>query len=289
VTRGEIAFTIISGLLVNEATDICPWLAIRLTRWAARVRYPHAPERAATRSEELAALINDRPGKLFKLFTALGFALHALVLLRRNQQPEGMTGWRAAAKRTVDVGIAAVALVLALPLMLVIALAIRLTSPGPVFFYQERVTKGGRIFRMYKFRVMRTPVGVAADATMPFYSLNVDPRPTRVGPTRVGRFLHRLGLDELPQFWNVLKGDMSIVGPRPLPAYQVDANLELLRPRLEVPAGVTGWWQIHGRRGVTPEEAIRLDQYYIENWSLRLDLYILVKTFAETLRWKGVP
>jgi hypothetical protein len=208
VTRGEIAFAIISGLLVNEATDICPWLAIRLMRWAARLRYPNDSGCAATRGEELGALINDRPGKLFKLFTGLGFALHALVVLRRDRKPVGMTGWRAAAKRTVDVGIAAVALVVSLPLWPAVALAIRLTSPGPVFSYQERVTKRGHIFRMYKFRSMRTTAGGDANATMPSSSINVDPR-----LTRVGRFLYRVGLDELPQLWNVLKGDMSLVGP----------------------------------------------------------------------------
>ncbi len=89
MTRGEIAFAIISGLLVNEVTDICPWLAIRLVRWAARLRYPDAPERAATRGEEFAALINDRPGKLFKLFTALGFVLHALTVAGRRTVPRG--------------------------------------------------------------------------------------------------------------------------------------------------------------------------------------------------------
>jgi lipopolysaccharide/colanic/teichoic acid biosynthesis glycosyltransferase len=103
----------------------------------------------------------------------------------------------------------------------------------------------------------------------------------------VGKVLRRLSLDELPQFWNVVKGEMSLVGPRPLPADQVAANLELLSRRLEVPAGVTGWWQINGRSGVTPEEAIHLDQFYIENWSLALDLYILLKTFGAVLGRKG--
>ena len=274
MTRGEITFAIISGLLINEATDICPWIAIRLTRWAARLRYPHAPERAATRVEELAALINDRPGKLFKLFTALGFAVHALVVVGRNRQLAGLPGWGAAAKRTVDVGIAAVALVVTLPLWLLVALAIRLTSPGPVFFHQERVTKDGRIFRMHKFRTMRAG-SAPSDATGPFFKPEDDPR-----LTRVGAFLRRLSLDELPQFWNVLVGDMSIVGPRPLPVEQVAANLELLRPRYVVPAGITGWWQINGRSRVTLEEALHLDLFYLANWSLALDLYILLKTFG---------
>jgi hypothetical protein len=212
VTRGEIAFAIISGLLVNEATDICPWFAIRLMRWAARLRYPHAPERAATRGEELAALINDRPGKLFKLFTALGFSLHALVVLRRDRQLKGSTGWGPVAKRTFDVGVAAVVLLVTLPLWLVVALAIRLTSRGPVFFHQERVTKGGRTFRMHKFRTMRPGLPPGLDTTVPFFVLDHDPR-----VTPVGHLLRKWSLDELPQLWNVLRGEMSLVGPRPLP------------------------------------------------------------------------
>jgi lipopolysaccharide/colanic/teichoic acid biosynthesis glycosyltransferase len=265
VTRAEVVAVIV-GLVANEFTDICPWLAVRVVRWAARLRYPHAPERAATRGEELAALINDRPGKLFKLLTALGFALHALVVLRRNQQPVGLSGWRAAVKRTVDVGFAAVGVVVSLPVWLIVALAIRLSSPGPVLVHQERVTKGGRVFRMYKFRCMRTDV-------------DADP-----GPTRVGAFIRWASLDELPQYWNVLVGEMSLVGPRPLPADQVAANLELLSPRLQVPAGITGWRQIHVRGRVTPEEALRLDLFYIENWSLWLDLYIIMKTVRAAIR-----
>lgn len=279
MTRREIAFAIISGLLINEATDICPWLAVRLVRWAARLRYPHDPGRAATRGEELAALINDRPGKLFKLFTGLGFALRALVTLRRDRKPVGMNGWRAAAKRTIDVGVAAVALLIMLPVLAVIALAIRLTSGGPVFFLQPRVTKGGRIFGMVRFRTMRTTAGNDANATMPSSSINADPR-----LTRVGRVIRRFSLDELPQFWNVLIGDMSIVGPRPLPVAQVAANPELFRPCLAVRAGLTGWWQLKNRRAATPEEALALDRFYIEVWDLTLDRYILEDVLVQTLR-----
>jgi lipopolysaccharide/colanic/teichoic acid biosynthesis glycosyltransferase len=130
----------------------------------------------------------------------------------------------------------------------------RLDSRGPVFFHQERVTRGGRSFRMHKFRSMRTDVDAALDTTKPFFKLQSDPR-----LTRVGGFLRRFSLDELPQFWNVMTGDMSIVGPRPLPADQVTANAELLSSRHVVLAGVTGWWQTNGRSRVTPEEALRLD------------------------------
>jgi lipopolysaccharide/colanic/teichoic acid biosynthesis glycosyltransferase len=177
--------------------------------------------------------------------------------------------------------VASAVLLVSLPLWPVIALAIRLDSRGPAFFHQERVTKDGRIFRMHKFRTMRTG-GPAFDTTRPFFKLESDPRLTRVGV-----FLRRFSLDELPQFWNVIAGEMSLVGPRPLPADQVAANHDLLGPRQAVPAGLTGWWQINGRSRVTPEEALRLDLFYIENWSPTLDLYILLKTFGAVVGRDG--
>jgi exopolysaccharide biosynthesis polyprenyl glycosylphosphotransferase len=197
-------------------------------------------------------------------------------------RPVRLTRTQVAMKRAFDVVMASAALVVVLPLWAGIAIAIRLSSPGPVFFRQERVTEGGRVFQMLKFRSMRVDVVSPADTSAPFFKLQSDPR-----LTRVGKILRRLSLDELPQFWNVLKGEMSLVGPRPLPADQVAANLELLGPRHEVKAGVTGWWQINGRSGVTPEEAIHLDQFYIENWSLSLDLYIVLKTFGAVVGQKG--
>ena len=197
-------------------------------------------------------------------------------------RPVRLTRTQIAIKRIFDLVVASTALAVSLPLWGAVAIAIRLSSRGPVFFHQERVTKGGRVFRMHKFRTMRVDVDSPADTATPFFKLESDPR-----LTRVGSFLRRLSLDELPQFWNVINGDMSLVGPRPLPADQVAANLELLSPRHEVHAGVTGWWQINGRSGVTPEEAIHLDQFYIENWSLALDLYILLKTFGAVLAQKG--
>jgi exopolysaccharide biosynthesis polyprenyl glycosylphosphotransferase len=197
-------------------------------------------------------------------------------------RPVRLTGAQVAMKRAFDLVVASAALLVSLPLLAGIAVAIRLSSRGPVFFHQERVTKGGQVFSMHKFRTMRVGVDSPVDPSTPFFKLESDPR-----LTPVGWFIRRLSLDELPQFWNVLSGQMSIVGPRPLPADQVAANLEQLRPRHEVPAGVTGWWQINGRSRVTPEEAIELDQFYIENWSLALDLYIVLKTFGAVLGQKG--
>jgi exopolysaccharide biosynthesis polyprenyl glycosylphosphotransferase len=197
-------------------------------------------------------------------------------------RPVRLTWLQGAMKRVFDVVMASAALVVTFPLWAAIAIAVRFSSPGPVLFRQERVTKGGQVFQMLKFRSMRVDVDSPADTSAPFFKLQSDPR-----LTRVGKILRRLSLDELPQFWNILKGEMSLVGPRPLPADQVAANLDLLGPRHEVKAGVTGWWQINGRSGVTPEEAIHLDQFYIENWSLALDLYIVLKTFGAVLGQRG--
>jgi exopolysaccharide biosynthesis polyprenyl glycosylphosphotransferase len=209
---------------------------------------------------------------VLKVGPAIAFAL----------RPVHLSGPQTAMKRTLDLVVASVALLLTLPLWPFIAVAIRLDSRGPVLFHQERVTKGGRIFRMHKFRTMRTGISPMIDTSRPFFKLDSDPR-----LTRVGRFLRRLSLDELPQLWNVLTGDMSIVGPRPLPAEQVAAHPDLLTARQVVPAGMTGWWQINGRSGVTPEEALRLDLFYIENWSPSLDLYVLLKTFGAVVTGRG--
>jgi exopolysaccharide biosynthesis polyprenyl glycosylphosphotransferase len=196
-------------------------------------------------------------------------------------RPVRLSGPQAAMKRLLDLAVASTALLVSLPLWPIIVLAIRLDSRGPALFHQERVTKDGRIFRMHKFRTMRTG-DHGLNTTRPFFKLESDPR-----LTRVGGFLRRFSIDELPQLWNVITGEMSIVGPRPLPADQVAANSDLLSPRQVVPAGVTGWWQINGRSRVTAEEALRLDLFYIENWSPTLDLYILLKTFGALVTHQG--
>jgi exopolysaccharide biosynthesis polyprenyl glycosylphosphotransferase len=197
-------------------------------------------------------------------------------------RPVRLSGTQAVAKRAFDLVMGSLALAATLPIWVAAAVAIRLTSPGPVFFHQERVTKGGRTFWMHKFRTMRQDPATEADTTVPFFKLDQDPR-----ITPVGHLLRKWSLDELPQLWNVVRGEMSLVGPRPLPTEQVAANLELLGPRHEVPAGMTGWWQINGRSDVAPTQAVRLDAFYIENWSLTFDLYITLKTMSTVLERKG--
>jgi exopolysaccharide biosynthesis polyprenyl glycosylphosphotransferase len=200
-------------------------------------------------------------------------------------RPVALRGANAVLKRAVDIALAAVGLVvLFVPSLLVIA-AIRLSSPGPAVFSQDRVTQGGRRFTIFKFRTMRTEGDAfPVDTSTPFFKMTDDPR-----ITKIGAFLRRFSIDEWPQLWNVLIGDMSLVGPRPLPADQVDniTERDVLLERHEVRAGLTGWWQINGRNDVTPEEAFRADAFYVENWSLSLDLYILLKTAGALLRHRG--
>ncbi|MCS7253520.1 MAG: undecaprenyl-phosphate glucose phosphotransferase [Armatimonadota bacterium] len=191
--------------------------------------------------------------------------------------------WGALAKRLMDISLSLLLLVIfALP-MLFIALLIKLTSKGPVLYRQERVGQDGKVFVMLKFRTMREG---AEDDTGPIWAMPDDPR-----CTKIGKMLRRLSLDELPQLFNVLKGEMSLVGPRPERPYFVEQFAQRIPRYMErhrIKAGITGWAQVNGLRGNCPiEERTKYDLYYVENWSLLLDLKILIKTFFEVLFHKG--
>jgi Undecaprenyl-phosphate glucose phosphotransferase len=185
-----------------------------------------------------------------------------------------MQGGRGIVKRFIDITLSAFALIVLSPLMLIIASAIRLTSPGSVIFCQERVGRGGKPFKIYKFRSMRAD---AEKKVGHVWAKSDDPR-----QTSLGKFLRRWSLDELPQFFNVLKGDMSLVGPRPEMSGLIDTFSESIPhylARQRVKSGMTGWAQVNGFRGNTSlEERISYDRYYIENWSLALDIKIILKT-----------
>ena len=191
------------------------------------------------------------------------------------------TGWRLFLKTTMDLVGAGVLAVLLLPLLLVIALLVKATSPGPVLFRQERVGLNGGTFRMLKFRSMRMNADAELKALLeeqgtsdqPLFKVKNDPRITRVGAT-----LRRYSLDELPQIFNVLKGEMSLIGPRPQVAAEVELYDRVATRRLMVKPGITGLWQVSGRSDLSWDEAIRLDLYYVENWSLIGDLEILLNT-----------
>ncbi len=195
--------------------------------------------------------------------------------------------WALLVKEFVDRLGALVGIVLASPLFLLIALLIKFTSPGPIVFRQARSGKNGKPFTMYKFRSMRTDAEMERDELVrfnvmsgPVFKLENDPR-----VTRIGKLLRKTSLDEFPQLLNVLKGDMSLVGPRPLPIYEVEqfANTAQRR-RLSMKPGLTCLWQVSGRNEVTNfDDWVRLDLQYIDNWSLWLDLKILLKTIPVVL------
>jgi exopolysaccharide biosynthesis polyprenyl glycosylphosphotransferase len=204
-------------------------------------------------------------------------------------RPPVLTGWDWAVKRTFDVVVSVLVLVLGLPLWLLIAAAIRLESRGSVFYVDRRIGVGEREFPMLKFRTM---VAGAADlqagleeqneATGALFKMRDDPR-----VTRVGRVLRRLSLDEIPQIVNVLRGEMSLVGPRPLPLRDYRLLEDWHRRRYAVLPGMTGLWQISGRSGLTFDDLVRLDFTYLENWSIWLDITIIAKTIPAVVRGRG--
>lgn len=199
-------------------------------------------------------------------------------------------GWQHLAKRVLDFTVSLLVVIAFAPIFLLTAVLIKLTSPGPVFFIQERVGLSKRRFRLYKFRTM------VADAECrmyeiehlnevcgPVFKIKNDPR-----LTPLGKFLRKLSIDELPQLLNVLKGDMSLVGPRPLPVrdYQRFAQ-DWQRRRFSVRPGITCLWQVNGRSSVPFEKWMELDMQYIDQWSLRLDFEILVKTIPAVIKGAG--
>ena len=203
--------------------------------------------------------------------------------------PVDPRGWQFAIKHGLDRGVALITLLLASPLMLAIAAGVKLSSPGPVLFRQRRVGRDGRAFDVLKFRTMREP----ADRSEAFVVRaglapgGVEGEDRR---TAIGRFLREVSLDEMPQLFNVLRGDMSLVGPRPeRPEFAQQFALDVARyeDRHRVKSGITGWAQVHGLRGQTSiADRVEWDNYYIQNWSLRLDFRILAMTVAEVLRFR---
>jgi exopolysaccharide biosynthesis polyprenyl glycosylphosphotransferase len=204
-------------------------------------------------------------------------------------QPVRLSGGQVVAKFTFDIVMSALLLLLLSPLLVGISIAVRLTSPGPVLYRQRRIGLRGKPFTMLKFRTMRTGTDRDVDALRAahrvddvMFKLRDDPR-----ITRVGRWLRRFSLDELPQLFNVIKGDMSLVGPRPPLPEEVARYEDWHFDRLEVPPGITGLWQISGRADLTFDECVQLDVFYIENWSLTYELFILGKTIPVLLSQRG--
>ena len=199
-----------------------------------------------------------------------------------------LEGGTAVVKRVFDVLGAGLALVVLSPFLLLITVLVKLDSPGPAFFHQERIGKDEAPFTMHKFRSMVAGAEQQVEGLMEesggavaFFKIKDDPR-----ITKLGAFIRRFSIDELPQLWNVLVGDMSMVGPRPQVRAEVDTYGKYDHRRLMVKPGITGLWQVSGRSDLSLEDSVRLDLYYVENWSLMQDLVILVWTvravFAKT-------
>jgi exopolysaccharide biosynthesis polyprenyl glycosylphosphotransferase len=197
------------------------------------------------------------------------------------------TDW--AIKRTFDLAVSSLVVVAGLPVWLAIAALIKLTSDGPVFYRDPRIGLGERTFQMFKFRTMsadaaerRGELSELNEAEGALFKIRSDPR-----ITRVGAFLRRLSIDELPNMLNVLRGEMSLVGPRPLPAADYALLEEWHRKRSFVLPGMTGLWQISGRADLSFDDLVRLDFYYLENWSIWLDITILARTIPAVLSTRG--
>jgi exopolysaccharide biosynthesis polyprenyl glycosylphosphotransferase len=210
---------------------------------------------------------------------------HTLIYVEQTMRD----GWRATAKRAFDVTAAIIGLVLFSPILLAAAIAIKLESRGGIFFAQERVGKDGKPFRMVKLRTMvadadarKAELAALNEADGPMFKIANDPR-----ITRVGGLLRKLSIDEIPQFINVLRGEMSVVGPRPALAAEVEQWSVDVHERLRVLPGITGMWQVSGRSDTTFDEYKRLDLYYVDNWSLAHDLRIVGRTFGVVLARRG--
>lgn len=246
----------------------------------------------------LARLIAQLRGIDVSIHIASGLSdvLSSRVLMREiagvplvTVQPVSLSRGNLLTKRIFDIAVASAVVLIGLPVWLLLMLAIRIDSPGPIFYRQKRVGENGAEFEMFKFRSMcidaeerLKALQEANEATGPLFKMKDDPR-----ITRIGKWMRKFSIDEFPQLLNVLKGEMSLVGPRPpLPGETVQYNDYHWR-RMEVPPGMTGLWQVSGRSSLTFEEMVQLDLFYIENWSVGFDISLLTRTVPAVLFARG--
>jgi exopolysaccharide biosynthesis polyprenyl glycosylphosphotransferase len=210
----------------------------------------------------------------------------SLITLRAD----AMQGWGLLVKRLLDISISLMCITLLAPVFIITAILIKLTSPGPVFFVQKRVGLNKRLISVHKFRTMvpdaekkQAQIEHLNEVSGPVFKIKNDPR-----ITRLGRFLRKTSIDELPQLFDVLIGDMSLVGPRPLPVRDyLGFSKDWQRRRFSIRPGITCLWQIRGRSSISFEKWMELDMQYIDQWSVWLDLQILVRTIPAVLRGSG--
>ncbi len=200
----------------------------------------------------------------------------------------GVTGWNLRVKRLIDLAICIPILLVVWPVMVIIAVLVRLDSPGPAIFAGERIGQHNRRFKMYKFRTMVMNADrQAKDVAVRTEQGLVHKRPDDPRVTRVGAFLRKTSLDELPQLFNILKGDMSVVGPRPELPWIVERYRAWQYRRLLVPQGLTGWWQVHGRSDRVLHLHTQDDIFYVRNYSIWLDIRILLMTIKVVFTGRG--
>jgi len=272
---------------VSQVEEVCTQAAIDRVVVAS----PSGDEEALTDVIRVTRALNLRISILPQMGYILGPAVEiddveGVTVLGLN--PAGLSRSSRWLKRTMDLSIASFVLIALSPLVAATAIAVKLSSPGPVLYSQLRIGRGGRSFRIYKFRTMVRDADARVEelrslsAHPDWLLLDHDPR-----ITPVGRVLRRSSIDELPQLWNVVKGDMSLVGPRPMPP-DVDKRISGWgRRRLDLTPGVTGLWQVLGRTSIPFEEMVKLDYLYVTNWSLWQDVRLLIRTLPAVMRKRG--
>ena len=252
-------------------------------------KYGSLVETIVRRCEEEGIIVRVRT-EMFDLHVARTYVdeLEGVPVLTIRSGPQD--DWQLVAKRLFDIVASAALLLVLAPLFAVLVWLIRMDSPGPVFFRQERIGFNKRRFRLIKFRTMvdgadgqQATLEHLNEADGPVFKIKSDPR-----ITRVGRYLRRFSIDELPQLLNVLKGDMSLVGPRPLPVRDVERiDVNSHKRRFSIKPGITCLWQVNGRSNIGFDDWVRLDLEYIDKWSLALDVMILLKTIPAVLKGPG--
>ena len=252
-------------------------------------KYRPLVEAIVRHCEEQGVVVRVR-AEMFDLQVARSYVdeLEGLPVVTIRSGPDD--DWRLLAKRVIDILGSVVLLIVLAPLLAAVAWLIRADSPGPVLFAQERIGLNKRRFSLWKFRTMvdgaderQAELEHLNEVEGPVFKIKNDPR-----ITRIGKFLRRFSIDELPQLFNVLKGDMSLVGPRPLPVRDVERiDISAHKRRFSIKPGITCLWQVNGRSNVDFEHWVRLDLEYIDRWSLGLDLIILLKTIPAVVKGPG--